>query len=80
MPNNTASPPARWTRPYSLPVQPALHHHEPIVAHLIFGVGVINEKPREVEEAGEVGHYERDVDGFEPEIERLEGFEHGPRF
>src|SRR5690606_22415369 len=48
-------------------VELALHHLEALDARRVARHRVVDEQARQVEQAGEPGHHEDDVEGFDPE-------------
>ena len=48
------------------PEQFAFHHDEAVAADRVLAHGVIDEEPRQIEQAGEPAHHGDDVEGLQP--------------
>ncbi len=53
---------------HDAPEQLALHDLEALIARLVTGLGVVDEQPRQVEQAREPGHHEDHVQGLGPQV------------
>ncbi len=55
-------------RPHDDPVQLVFHHMELGARRRICGLAVIDEQPRQIEQAGKPGHHEHNMYGLQEEI------------
>src|SRR5687768_14136577 len=54
-------------RRHDSPEQLALHHLEALEGDAVLRLRVVDEKPRQIEQAGEPGHHEDEVQRLDPE-------------